>query len=91
MAITLTKKVTSTFANPRPQPGDSESPANIVAPYIAEQVTLEKTDGQIDIVDNYTSVRLWADQASAQDYADFIIATMDSLGRTDLTNTITDI
>ena len=91
MAITLTKKLTSTFVNPRPQPGDPDSPADIVAPYIAEQVTLEKTDGLIDVLDTYTSVRLWADQASAQDYADFITATMASLGRTDLTNTITDI
>ena len=91
MAITLTKKVTSTYANPRPNPGDSDSPYEIVAPYIAEQVSLGKTDGQIDVLDTYTSVRLWADQASAQDFADFIVATMTGLGRSDLTNTITDI
>jgi len=91
MAITLTKKVTSTFANPRPNQGDSDSPYEIVAPYIAEQVTLGKTDGLIDVLDTYTSVRLWADQTSAQAYADFITATMSGLGRTDLTNVITDI
>ena len=91
MAITLTKQVTSTYANPRPSPGDPDSPYEIFTPYIAEQVTLEKTDGIIDVLDNYTSVRLWADQASAQDFADFAIATLASLGRTDLTNTITDI
>jgi hypothetical protein len=91
MAIILTKKLTSTFAAPRPMPGDPDSPYDIVTPYIAEQVTREKTDGLIDVVDNHTSVRLWADQRSAQDYADFLTATMDSLGRSDLTNTITDL
>jgi len=91
MAITLTKKVTSTYANLRPSPGDPDSPYEMVQPYIAEQMSLGKTDGQIDVLDAYTSVRLWADQASAQDFADFIIATMAGLGRSDLTNTITDI
>ena len=91
MAITLTKIVTSTYANPRPSPGDPDSPFEIFKPYIAEQMSLGKTDGIIDVIDAYTSVRLWADQASAQDFADFSIATLTSLGRTDLTNTITDI
>jgi hypothetical protein len=91
MAITLTKKVTSTYANPRPNPGDPDSPFEIFQPYIAEQVTLGKTDGTIEVLDTYTSVRLWADQASAQDFSDFSIATLASLGRTDLTNVITDI
>jgi hypothetical protein len=91
MAITLTKKLTSTFVNPRPLSGDPDSPASIVGPYIADQWSAGKTDGQIDIVDNCTSIRLWADQTSAQDYANFITATMASLGRTDLTNVISDI
>jgi hypothetical protein len=91
MAITLTKQVTSTYANPRPIIGNPDSPYEIFTPYIAEQVSLGKTDGQIDVLDTYTSVRLWADQASAQDFSDFSIATLASLGRTDLTNTITDI
>jgi hypothetical protein len=91
MAITLTKKVTSTFANTRPEPGDPDSPFEIFKPYIAEQVTLGKTDGIIEALDIYTSVRLWADQTSAQDFSDFSIATLASLGRTDLTNVITDI
>jgi hypothetical protein len=91
MAITLTKKVTSTYANGRPSLGDPDSPYEIFKPYIAEQVSLGKTDGVIDILDTHTSVRLWADQASAQDFSDFSIATMTGLGRTDLTNVISDI
>jgi hypothetical protein len=91
MAITLTKKITSTFANGRPSPGDPDSPASIIGPYIADQVSAGKTDGVIDIVDNDTSIRLWADQTSAQNYSDFVISTMTGLGRTDLTNVISDI
>jgi hypothetical protein len=91
MAITLTKKVTSTYVNPRPEVGAPDSPYEIFKPYIAEQVTLGKTDGTIEVLDTHTSIRLWADQASAQDFSDFSIATLASLGRTDLTNVITDI
>jgi hypothetical protein len=91
MAITLTKKVTSTYINPRPELGDADSPYDIVASYIHEQVAQGKTDGFMDILDSYSSVRLWVDQESAQAYADFIVSTMAGLGRTDLTNTITDI
>jgi hypothetical protein len=91
MAITLTKKVTTIYANPRPMPGDPDSPFEMINPYIADQVALGKTDGQIDVIDNHTSVRLWADQTSAQDFADFVEATVISLGRTDSSYTITDI
>ena len=91
MAITLTKKYTLTYVNPRPLPGDPGSPFEIIAPYIAEQVALGKTDGQIEILDVYTSVRLWADQASAQAFADFRETTVNGLGHTDFSYTITDI
>jgi hypothetical protein len=91
MAITLTKKYTLTYVNPRPMPGNADSPFEILAPYLAEQVALEKTDGLIEVLDIYTSVRLWADQTSAQAFADFVETTVISLGRTDSSYTITDI
>jgi len=91
MAITLTKKYTLTYANPRPMPGDPDSPFEFVNPYIAEQVALGKTDGNIEVLDIYTSIRLWADQASAQAFADFLQETVIRLGRTDSSYTITDI
>jgi hypothetical protein len=91
MAITLTKKYTLKYVNPRPMPGDPDSPFEFVTPYIAEQVALEKTDGVMELVDQHTSIRLWADQASAQAFADFLQETVVRLGRTDSSYTITDI
>jgi hypothetical protein len=91
MAITLTKKYTLTYTNPRPEPGDPDSPYEMVTPYIADQVALGKTDGKIEVLDLYTSVRLWADQTSAQEFANFLEAAVVSLGRNDSSYTITDI
>ena len=91
MPIALTKEYKLTYVNPRPTPGDPDSPHDILASYLAEQVIAEKTDGSITIVDAHTSVRFWADQASAQAWADLIETTVIGLGRTDSSYTIRDI
>jgi hypothetical protein len=91
MAITLTKKVTQTFANGRPNPGNSDSVSAVVQAYVAEQVALGKTDGVDDVVDDNSHTRLWVDQASAQAFVDFCAKANQEIGRTDYTGTITDV
>lgn len=91
MAITFTKKFTGTFANGRPGPNSPDSPHDILAPYIAEQVASGNTDGVIEVIDANSSVRLWVDQTSAQAYADQVVSAVTQLGRTDFSYTITNI
>jgi hypothetical protein len=91
MAITLTKKVTTTYANGWPEPGSEGSISATVQPYIEEMVALGKTDGVNERIDDNTMARLWADEASAQDFVALATGALAKLGRTDATVTVTDI
>jgi len=91
MAITLTKKVTTTYANGWPEPGSEGSISATVQPYIEEMVTLGKTDGINERIDVNTMARLWVDEASAQEFVALATGALAEIGRTDATITITDI
>jgi hypothetical protein len=91
MAITLTKKVTATYADGWPEPGSAGSISATVQPYIAEMVTLGKTDGVSERVDNNTRARLWVDEASAQEFVALTTGALAEISRTDCVMTITDI
>jgi hypothetical protein len=91
MAITLTKKVTTTYANGWPEPGSEGSISAIVQPYIEEMVVLGKTDGVNERIDDNTMARLWVDEASAQEFVALATGALAEIGRTDATITITDI
>jgi len=91
MAITLTKKVTTTYANGWPDPDSPESISAIVRPYITEMVTLEKTDGENEGIDENSMARLWVDETSAQEFVALVTGAVAEKGHTDVTITITDI
>lgn len=91
MAITLTKKVTSTYANGWPEYGSPGSISATVQPYIAEMVTLEKTDGVFYQDNSTTSYRLWTDLESAQAFAELCVSATSQIGLTDYSYVITDI
>jgi len=91
MAITLTKKVTSVWADGRPPKSGPGSISDIILPYIETMVAEGKTDGVYYYVDDTTNYRLWTDQTSAQTYSEFCLNTATEVGRTDLTVTVTDI
>ena len=90
MAITLTKKVTGTWADGLPPQIGPGSIVDSVAPFVNDMETQEKTDGVYYFVDSATSYRLWADQTSAQAYVDVCNSAASAVGRTDLTLTIED-
>jgi hypothetical protein len=56
-----------------------------------EKATEGKTDGVFENISDTTTVRLWADEASAQDFVDRIVASAAELGRTDISISILDI
>jgi len=91
MALTLTKKITGIYANGWPDIDSPESVSATVTPYIAEMVTLGKTDGVFYPISDTSSYRLWTDQTSAQNFADLVVNATAGLGRTDFSYTITDI
>jgi hypothetical protein len=92
MAITLTKKVTSTWTDGNPPQTGTGSISAIVGPFIADMVAQNKTDGEYYNETSYTiSYRLWTDQPSAQAFADLIESAAAGLGRTDFSYVITDI
>jgi len=86
MAITLTKKITSTWSH-----GNPPRPGVIVDPFIADMVAQEKTDGIYYLVSDTESYRLWTDQASAQAFADLMVSSAAGVPRTDYSYVITDI
>jgi len=59
--------------------------------YCLEKAAEGKTDGVFANVSDTTTVRLWVDEASAQDFVDRIIAAAIELGRTDISISIKDI
>jgi hypothetical protein len=91
MAITLTKKVTTTYANGWPVPGSEGSITATVQPYIEEMVALGKTDGVNEGIDDNTMARLWVDETSAQEFVALVTGAVAEKGRTDVTITVTDI
>lgn len=91
MAITLTKKVTTTYANGWPAPGSEGSISATVQPYIEEMITLGKTDGVNERIDDNTMARLWVDETSAQEFVALVTGAVAEKGRTDVTITVTDI
>ena len=91
MAITLTKKVTSTWTDGNPPQTGTGSISAIVGPFIADMVAQDKTDGVYYIESDTSSYRLWTDQTSAQAFADLIEGAAAGLPRTDFSYVITDI
>ena len=91
MAITLTKKVTSTWTDGNPPHTGTGSISGIVGPYITDMLAQDKTDGVFYPDSDTTSYRLWTDQASAQAFADLIESAAAGLPRTDFSYTITDV
>jgi hypothetical protein len=91
MAITLTKKVTATWTNGRPDPattfpGGSETIQEWWTPFNDEMIAQEKTNGVYYVVDADTNYKLWADQTSAQAFYDKCVECATKLDRTsDLT------
>ena len=91
MAITLTKKTTSTYTNGWPEPGSEGSISATVKPYIAEQLAAGKTDGVNEYIDSNTMARCWVDESSASAFVDLVMNASTQIGRTDLSVTISDI
>ena len=91
MAITLTKKVTGTWADGNPLQTGTGSISAIVAPFIDDMVAQDKTDGQYYRESDTSSYRLWTDQPSAQAFANLIESAAAGLSRTDYSYVITDI
>jgi hypothetical protein len=91
MAITITKKVTGTWANGNPPQTGTGSISAIVGPFIADMVTQGKTDGEYYLESATSSYRLWTDQPSAQAFADLIESAAAGLPRTDFSYVITDV
>lgn len=91
MPITLTKKVTSVWSNGRPPATGPGSIHEFVQPVIDTLFAQDKTDGVWSTIDQFSSYRLFADQASATVFFDAINEIAIQIGRTDLTVTIVDI
>jgi len=97
MAITLTKKVTATWTDERPDPDSllpdgSKTGQEWWAPFNEDMVAQDKTDGVYYVVDADTNYKLWADQTSAQAFYDKCVAFAEVLNRvSDLTVVIEDI
>ena len=97
MAITLTKKVTATWTDGRPDPDSllpdgSNTGRQWWAPFNEDMVAQDKTDGVYYVVDADTNYRLWADQTSAQAFYDKCVAFAEVLNRaSDITVVIEDI
>jgi len=86
MAITPTKKVTSTWID-----GNPPRTGVIVAPFITDMVAQEKTDGIFYLVSDTESYRLWTDLTSAQAFADLMVSSAARVSRTDYSYIITDV
>lgn len=97
MAITLTKKVTATWTNGRPDPDSllpdgSKTVQAWWTPFNDEMIAQDKTDGVYYVVDDDTNYKLWTDQASAQAFYDNCIECATVLDRaSDITVVIEDI
>lgn len=91
MAITFTKKTISHYGLGIAVDPDPLSLQRFQQPYSDQMVAEQKTDGMWDRIDDYTAVRLWADEASAQGWALMIANAATETGRTDITVTIEDI
>ena len=89
--MTFTKKFTRTYTNGAPLPGDPDSPFEMLEPLRKRLVAEGKTDGVFYRIDDKSSYRLFADQESAQTWADLCKSTGTRNGRYDMTCTITDI
>jgi hypothetical protein len=95
MAITLTKKVTATWVNGRPDPatvfpGGTETVQEWWTPFTDEMIAQDKTDGVYYVVDADTNYRLWTDQASAQAFDDKCIECATKLNRTSDITVVTE-
>ena len=90
MAITLTKKVTGTWADGLPPQVGPGSIGDIILPFVNDMETQEKTDGVYYYVDGATTYRLWADQTSALAFVDVCNNAASAVGRTDLSMVIED-
>ena len=91
MAITLTKKVTSTWTDGCPTPGGLRSMAEIIHPFVDEMTIQYKTDGVYYELSDTSSYRLWTDETSAQQFADLVTTTAAEKNYTDYSYIITDI
>ena len=97
MAITLTKKVTATWVNGRPDPatvfpGGTETVQEWWTPFTDQMVAQGTTDGVYYVIDADTNYRLWTDQASAQIFDDKCVECASKLNRAaDITVIIEDI
>jgi len=91
MSITFTKKTITHYGLGIAVDPDPLSLQRFQRPYSDQMVAEQKTDGLYDRIDNYTAVRLWADEASAQGWASIMQNAAVETGRTDITVTIEDI
>jgi hypothetical protein len=97
MAITLTKKVTATWTNGRPDPatvfpGGTETVQEWWTPFNEEMAAQDKTDGIYYVINADTNYRLWTDETSAQSFDDKCIECAAKLDRaSDITVVIEDI
>jgi hypothetical protein len=86
MAITFTKKTLLVYGN-----GWTPEVFDWIHSYGLEKAAEGKTDGEFEQISDTTTVRLWVDEASAQDFVDKITASVLDIGRPDISVSITDI
>jgi hypothetical protein len=91
MAITFTKKTITYYGLGCAVDPDPRSLQSFQRPYSEQMIAEGKTDGNYDQINDYTAVRLWVDEASAQGWAKFMEDVAKETGRTDITVTIEDI
>jgi hypothetical protein len=91
MSIVFTKKTVTVYGLGWADEPDSRSLHKWIRPYNDQMVEAGKTDGRYDVISPTTTVRLWADEASALGFIKVIEDAASELGRTDISVTIEDI
>jgi len=87
MAITFTKKTELVYGNGwTPQVFGSW-----IHDYCLEKATEGKTDGVFEQINDTTTVRLWVDETSAQEFIARIVESAEEIGRTDISISMSDI
>jgi hypothetical protein len=91
MSIVFTKKTVTVYGLGWADEPDPRSLVKWIRPYNDQMVEAGKTDGRWDVINSTTTVRVWADEASAQGWVKVIEDAARESGRTDISVTIEDI
>jgi hypothetical protein len=91
MTVVYTKKTVTVYGLGWFKHPDPRSLHNWIYPYKTQMVAEGKTNGQFLVINPTTTVRVWADEASAQGFVKVIQDAVKETRRTDISITIEDI